>query len=115
MDSFNTAQRRSTRYAVQVNAVLTFRTDGEPLENTTLDLGVEGAAFTAWHEVHVGDGVILCLHFGNERFECKGQVRWVRTFPGGERRFGIRFVDLFDDEKRELCDFLHAEGQAVRT
>ena len=113
MDSFSMEQRRSTRYSVQVSAILTFRAYGEHFENMTHDLSVDGASFSAWHPVHMGDGVLISLQFDEERFECKGQVRWVQTLPDGERRFGVRFVDLFDDERRRLQHILRTEGEPI--
>jgi hypothetical protein len=98
-------QRRFTRRGVSLRGALRFHSPPALLEAHTVDLGLEGARFHAAGIVHEGAPVLVRLEFGagQPALECKGRVCWTDEAPEGLSRFGVRFLDLRDDE-RELLD-----------
>lgn len=103
-----TSLRRHERRKVNVNTWLEFFNEA-PRSAVSLDLGPEGARFSAMRPVCVGERVIVRMQFAclPDPVECKGRVCWTR--PGGNRQhtFGVRFVDLNADEQHELQKFLN--------
>jgi len=71
---------------------------------TTVDLCEQGARFSGVEVVHPGTPVIthLQIGFGHGVIECKGKVIWSAVGPRGLYDFGVRFVDLSDEERAIL-------------
>jgi len=67
----------------------------------TVDLAPEGARFSSGRPVELRSLVLLRLQLDNPpaTIECKGRVCWSRPADDGSCQFGIRFLDLTDDER----------------
>ena len=74
----------------------------------TVDLSQEGARFAGERPVDLRSLVLLRFQLENPpaTIECKGRVCWSRAAGDGSNQFGIRFLDLTDDE-RELLERCH--------
>lgn len=82
----------------------------------TVDLAPEGARFTCDRLVDLRSLVLLRLQLENPSttIECKGRVCWSRRTSNGESQFGMRFLDLTDDERELLDRYLNgARSQTV--
>lgn len=82
---------------------------------TTVDLGVEGARFQTVDAIPVGTRLLVHLQVGqgHRDLECKGKICWVGTGADGMQEYGVRFVDLTEEEYALLNGFLEAEAVAV--
>ena len=70
----------------------------------SLDLSTEGARFATIRSVTKGDLVMVRLEVraGAPAVECKGRICWVEPMEDRVREFGVRFVDLTEDERLEI-------------
>ena len=100
--------RRHPRETLSVCAWLEFR--GEPVARGTVsvDLALEGARFNTLGPVSKGDPVLVRLQLepSFDTIECKGRICWVERADDGIHEFGVRFVDLRDDERRALRKYI---------
>lgn len=103
METVQLDKRRFPRIDEAVCAWLSFKKDSAAYGTTTMDLGLEGARFTTLKRVDVGDNVIVCLQLPWMSIQCKGKVCWLSAETGGLYNFGVRFLDLRDNER----DFLN--------
>lgn len=110
MDDVSTQNRRRyTRQALSVPASLRFHEEEAPLLTLTQDVGLEGAKFSTGRAVEPGVPVLLRLQLGDGRvLECKAKVCWSRDADGESTDFGIRFLDLHEDEREFLRQFLES-------
>jgi hypothetical protein len=101
--------RRHKRMAVPVCAWLDFRGDSATRAMRSLDLSLEGARFATIRPVRTGDAVMARLEIrsGESAVECKGRVCWVRPMQDRVRHFGVRFVDLSDEERSRIEQLLN--------
>lgn len=111
----NRDDRRHQRYARTATARLDFH-DGAGLHwATTMDVSREGAKFRADSPTPSDCLVVLFLALEGGAFplEAKGRVCWSEPLHGGGSCFGVRFLDLSEDESNLLEGFLH-DGNSLR-
>lgn len=98
--------------AVPVCAWLDFRGDSATRAMRSLDLSGEGARFATIRPVRAGDSVMVRLDVrpGSPAVECKARVCWVRPMQDRVRHFGIRFVDLSEDERTQIEQAIAGAG-----
>lgn len=103
-----TEQRRHARRKAGVCAWLQFSGDDATRGMVSVDLGLEGAQFSSLRPVGTGERVLVRLQLGpsHPTVECKGVVRWAAPMPNRLNHFGVRFVDLRDDERAAIESFL---------
>jgi hypothetical protein len=106
-------KRRFERQSLNVPTALQFHENGAAVVTLTADLGIEGARFCTEKSITPGTPVLLRLQLGpnGQVLECKGKVCW--TTDGGDdfTYFGIRFLDLHEDERELLRQFLSQPDQ----
>jgi hypothetical protein len=93
-------KRRHLRKRVQMSTWMAFSVDEVPRINSTVDVAPEGAQFSDISPVAVRSVVLLRIHLGDKTspLECKGRVCWTRQVSDDTWRFGVRFLDLSDEE-----------------
>ena len=108
MDGARTDKRRFERVPVSVPTRLYFHEAEEPLASMTADLGLEGARFCSERRLRAGAPVLVRLQLGPDKpiIECKGKVCWAGDGDEEFTDFGVRFLDLRDDEREALRRFL---------
>ena len=108
MDTNLNDSRRHIRQRVTACAWLEFSQETLPRATTTLDLAIEGARFSSMKPATLGDPVLVRLQLGTSPryIECKGKVCWTDRMPNRLYNFGVRFVDLYEDERLRLEQFL---------
>jgi Tfp pilus assembly protein PilZ len=96
--------RRFLRHRVPLCAWLEFRDDDSTRAMRSLDLSTEGARFATIRAVEKNDPIMVRLEVrpGAPAVECKGRVCWVEPMQDRVRLFGIRFVDLAEDERIQI-------------
>jgi hypothetical protein len=94
-------RRRYDRPPIKALAWIRFRGDHTVWATTTTNLTEEGAQFTSYTPVKTGEPLMLHVQpRGNmSPLECKGQIIWCALADDGLYRFGVRIVDLCDDER----------------
>ena len=107
--------RRHGRFRREAPAWLDFRDAPGPCDATTLDLSREGASFQARQQVRPRTPVILRLMLDSQSppIEAKAKVCWVAPRPGGVHEFGVRFLDLSEDEQARLGLYLTDTGETM--
>ncbi|MBI5094287.1 MAG: PilZ domain-containing protein [Candidatus Hydrogenedentes bacterium] len=115
MSGLCSEKRRGVRRAKSVSAWLRFRSEKAHWGTVTLDVGTGGARFTAERPVEVGEHVLLTVQLepSKDRIECKGHVTWSKQQEDGTYRFGVRFVDLNEDESAALERFVSDTGEVI--
>jgi hypothetical protein len=108
MEKQRKEKRRHRRRNVAVCAWLAFNGDGASRGMVSVDLAPEGARFCALNPVSAGQPVLVRLQLGPSRraIECKGRVCWTRSMPDSLRHFGVRFLDLHEEEEIWIREFL---------
>ncbi|GMU93270.1 MAG: hypothetical protein AMXMBFR4_23280 [Candidatus Hydrogenedentota bacterium] len=108
MEARRTNQRRHTRHNVSIAAWLEFENDSVYRGTVSTDLGIEGARFSSLTPVEVGQRVLVRMQLGHTSnvIECKGRVCWSQPMPNRLYDFGVRFVDLDEEECSRLQSFL---------
>lgn|GEM_PF-1129184 len=100
-------RRRHLRRDVTLCAWLRFRGEKSPRCTRSCDLTREGARFVTLRPVAVGEPVLITLALsGTQSLECKGVVRWCRMLPNRMYEFGVRFLDLHDEEYERLDEVM---------
>lgn len=103
MDKGISNRRRHPRHPIAVCAWLRFRDEDTARCTRSCDLAREGARFVALRPVRAAEPVILSLSLsGTRSMECKAVVCWSRRIPNGMFEFGVRFLDLRDEEYEQL-------------
>lgn len=102
-------RRRFERNEIAVCVWLQFHHDSTVQGTTTVDLSPEGARFHASKAVRPGQHVMLYLQLDPVAYtvECKGKVCWATPQPSGLTAFGVRFLDLQEEEHERI-------GRALR-
>lgn len=105
-------KRRFERQPMNVPTSLQFHEKGSSTVTLTADLGIEGARFCTETPVQPGTPVLLRLQLGHngQVLECKGKVCWTADTDDEFTAFGIRFLDLREDERELLRQFLAESG-----
>lgn len=100
--------RRHKRHRVAVCAWLDFRHENSARGTVSEDLAVEGARFSSLRPVVVGEPVLVRMQLDRSRgpIECKGRICWTKSQPNHLHTFGVRFVDLCEEEQGHLASFL---------
>ena len=106
MDQATVDRRRFVRHDESVCAWLSFHYDSLQCGTLTEDLSSEGACFSTLRKVNSGEQILLHLQVDPAGIECKGKVCWIQPMPNGLNRFGVRFVDIRDDERDQLSHYL---------
>ena len=99
-----TDRRRHARADARVGAWLSFPGEAATRGATTRDLSLEGARFSTRRKVEIGTPVLIGLELRADisPLECKGRVAWTRPNADGSYDFGVRFVDLQDNETESI-------------
>lgn len=99
--------RRHCRHRVAVCAWLDFHHEKTTRGTVSEDLSLEGARFSSMRPVNVGDGVLIRMQLDRTvgAIECKGRVCWTASQPNRLHTFGVRFVDLSEDERGSLSNY----------
>ena len=92
-------KRRYSRVTDPVCAWLSFRRDAAAYATLTMDIGVEGARFSARRPVNIGEQVTVSFQLPTASIECKGRVCWCQEGGRDQHAFGVRFVDLREGER----------------
>jgi hypothetical protein len=113
MDS-KMCNRRHERYAVPVAAWIEFYGDTNTRGTISRDMSAEGARFSSIRPTLVGEPVIVRMQLGRTQapMECKGRVVWSKFMPNRLHEYGVRFVDLTDEEQVALRAFLTGHFQS---
>jgi PilZ domain-containing protein len=76
----------------------------------TVDLAPEGARFVQTRPMPEGEPLQIALQLGPlvHTIECKGRVCWSKPARNGLHEFGVRFVDLLEEERERINRFLSA-------
>ncbi len=112
MTNIGLDRRRHPRRDVAVCAWLRFRDENSPRCTRSCDLSREGGRFVTIRPVPVGEPLLITLALsGVKSLECKATVEWCRCLPNRMHEFGVRFVDLHDEEYAQLDEVL--AGQEV--
>jgi len=100
--------RRHQRHKVAVCAWLDFHRENTTRGTVSEDLAVEGARFCSMRPVAVGEGVLVRMQLEPSAgpIECKGRICWTRSQPNELHTFGVRFVDLSEEEQGYLASYL---------
>jgi hypothetical protein len=106
MDRTGVDTRRFPRHDETVCAWLTFHYDSVQCGTLTEDVSADGARFSTLRTVNPGEHLLLHLQVDPIGIECKGKVCWNRNMPNGLSRFGVRFIDLSEDEREQLRRYL---------
>ena len=104
---FDNTGRRHPRIPANICGWLTFL--GQPSCGVlSLDLSQEGARFNVRRPVQPNQQVLVCLQFpeSGRWMECKGEIRWCRPDEKGLHALGIRFLDLAEEERDDLNEYL---------
>ena len=109
-----TSKRRHERFAVPVAAWLEFFGDTDTRGTVSRDVGAEGARFSGVRPALVGEPVIVRMQLGRgtQPVECKGRIVWSKMMPNRLHDFGVRFLDLSEEERAELLGFLAGHFQS---
>ena len=113
METAQLEKRRFPRTDEAVCAWLSFKRDSAAYGTTTLDIGMEGARFSALKNVQEGDHLLVCLQLPWMSIQCKGKVCWIGADPAGTNCFGVRFLDLRDYERDFLMRYIQRSEQVV--
>jgi hypothetical protein len=99
--------RRHSRHSVAVCAWLDFRCENTTRGTVSEDLSLEGARFSSMRPVAVGEPVLVRMQLDRSGgpIECKGRVCWSNSLPNKLHTFGVRFVDLSEDERNGLSTY----------
>ena len=100
-------RRRHIRRNVETSVWLYQPSDGRPSIMRSADLSLSGMRLTWLRPVMRGQPLLLRLHLGanGPAIECKGRVCWCEQLANGMYRFGVRFLDLADDETAQMEEF----------
>ena len=106
--------RRHERYAVPVAAWIEFYGDANSRGTISRDISSEGARFSSIRPTLVGEPVIVRMQLGRAKpvMECKGRVVWSEYMPNRLHEYGVRFVDLTEEEQSGLLGFLTGHIQS---
>lgn len=115
MSGFTPDQRRHGRPKLSISAWLRFKDELAQWGTVTVDIGKEGARFSTLKHVSMGEHVLLTVQLEptTQSIECKGQVCWSRCSQDGRCEFGVRFIDLNEEERESLERFLSSGGAVV--
>ena len=106
MDMLSREQRHYPRFRRKVPTSMQFRKDGAILQTTTRDVSVEGAEFEWGRSVQPGERILFHIKLTNSVFRCEGMVQWVRSLTTGQYFFGVRFLNLREDQYQQMEEFL---------
>lgn len=111
----NQEARRHQRHKVAVCAWLDFHQERTTRGTVSEDLAVEGARFSSMRPVSVGEGVLVRMQLDRSGgpIECKGRVCWAQSQPNQLHTFGVRFVDLSEEEQVYLASYLDGKWPAT--
>jgi hypothetical protein len=92
-------------------AKLVFNLEGFEFRGNCQDLSEGGLCFMAGVDIAIGTGLMLYLFLpegtASTKLTVSGAIRWKLPVEGlGLFRYGVTFLDLSDDERKLLSDFL---------
>ncbi len=104
-------RRRYQRFELSVCVWLRFHNDPSVHATTTVDVSPEGARFTANHRARPEEHVLLYMQLEPVAYtvECKGKICWAEAQPTGGTAFGVRFLDLGDEEHDNIVRTIEHE------
>lgn len=106
--------RRHERYPVPVAAWIEFYGDSHSRSALSRDVSAEGARFSGIRPALTGEPVLVRMQLGRTQtpMECKGRIVWSKSMPNRLYEFGVRFVDLSEEEQSNLLGFLTGRIQS---
>ncbi|MCL4218961.1 MAG: PilZ domain-containing protein [Candidatus Hydrogenedentes bacterium] len=114
---FNTTEKRQyDRHLASVELWLATRSMRAPFPVKTRNLSEAGAACRINQVVEPGDLILGYLQLPGEftTIECKCRVCWTAETDGVQTHCGIRFLDLREEEREVILEFLdRTEDEAV--
>jgi PilZ domain len=112
MDDETREKRRYARVSAKACAWLQFQNESTLWGTVCVDLARAGARFSALRPVTRGSMVMIQLQLrpNAPAMECKSRICWSRLMPDGLYSFGVRFLDLTEDEGDRLAGFLKTAG-----
>lgn len=98
--------RRHSRYSKPICTWLSFYNGHGTYGTVTMDIGTGGARFCMMKNIDENDNVLLNVQVTPSCIECKGKVCWVENSDGGFNTFGVRFLDLSEEDRDSLNRYL---------
>ncbi|MFO7973899.1 MAG: PilZ domain-containing protein [Candidatus Hydrogenedentota bacterium] len=101
-------RRRHIRHAIEIATWLYEPRERRPLLMRSADLSLSGVRLTWLRPLLAGTPLLVCLQLGENgpAIECKGHVCWCALLKNGLHHFGVRFLDITEDESQQLEEFL---------
>lgn len=98
--------RRHRRWPVPIITTVRYRQPALARSIATLDLSEEGAQFRDCVPVVPGMPLLVFLQdeIAGVPLECKGRIIWCVPSVRGSYRYGVRFLDLSDEERDRIRD-----------
>lgn len=99
-------KRRHNRHEKPVCTWLSFQNGQGTYGTVTMDIGMGGARFSMMKDVEENESVLLNVQVAPSGIECKGKICWVESKPGGVSNFGVRFLDISEEDRESLSLYL---------
>ena len=97
-------RRRHTRHFVETGAWLCPPHERQPVPVRSADLSVSGVRLHCMKPIAPGTPLLIRLQLSatGPALECKGRVCWCAPLSNDAYQFGVRFLDVTDDEFEEV-------------
>ena len=101
-------RRRHIRHLTETGAWLCQPRERRPVPMRSADLSASGVRLLWLRPLVPGTPLLVRLQLGETGpvIECKGRVCWSAPLENGLHQFGVRFLDVTDDELERLEEFL---------
>lgn len=101
-------RRRHIRHGIEISAWLYEPREGHPSPMRSGDLSLLGVRLTWLRPLPAGTSLLVRLQLGENgtAIECKGRVCWCAPLKNGLYHFGVRFLDMTEDEREEMEEFI---------
>ena len=106
MARIDTDNRLHSRFKKPICTWLSFFGGHGTYGTVTMDIGDGGARFCMMKDVNKDDRVLLNVQVAPSCIECKGRVCWVEDGEDGFNTFGVRFLDLSEEDRDSLKRYL---------
>jgi c-di-GMP-binding flagellar brake protein YcgR len=101
-------RRRHIRHRIETAVWLYEPRENRPSPMRSADLSLSGIRLTWLRPLVSGTPLLVRLQLGESglAIECKGRVRWCAPLTNGLYHFGVRFLDMTEDERDQLEGFI---------
>lgn len=102
-------RRRHIRHSIAIGAWLSQPSEGRLSPMRSADVSVSGARLTWLRPLAPNTPLLVRMQLGESghAIECKGRVCWCAPLKNGLHHFGVRFLDITEDEHERLEEFLN--------